>query len=81
MALPLRCAASLRLADCEPLLFIGSSTRRGQRPVRLNEPLIGKSETCPASEWQSHCNAVKFDADPRGVKEADPDVPFLTLSF
>ena len=29
---------------------------------------IGKSETCCASEWPSHCSAAKLDGSPSGVK-------------
>jgi len=47
-------------ATCRRRLFFsfGSSTRHGQRPFRINGPRIGKSETCRASEWQSHCSGL-----------------------
>jgi hypothetical protein len=41
------------LPAARPSSFIGSSTCPGQRPVSLNGPRIGKSETCRASAWQS----------------------------
>ena len=56
MALPLRCAASLRLAGGEPSFSFGSSTRHGQRPFIIVGHRLGKSETCRASEWQTRCS-------------------------
>src|SRR5882724_879243 len=52
MALPLRCAASLRLAGTGSSSFGVSDP--GHRPVEIKEAHIGKSQTCRASEWQSH---------------------------
>jgi hypothetical protein len=54
MALPPDARQVCDLPAFEAFLFVGSSTRRGQRPLGLNGSGIGKSETCRASDWQSH---------------------------
>jgi len=52
MALPLRCAVSLRLTERAP--FSLAVCDRGSETLRRNGIGDGKSETCRASEWQSH---------------------------
>jgi hypothetical protein len=55
MALPLRCAASLGLAGNASQIPRGSWTilKRSQT-FEFQRWFFGKSETCRASEWQSH---------------------------
>jgi len=45
-----------------------SLTVAGRRPDEEEGSEAGKSKTCRASEWQSHCSAAKFDGSPRGFK-------------
>ena len=51
MALPRRCAASLRLA-VKPIQGLAVSDRRVEDLEKLGP--AGKSQTCRASAWQSH---------------------------
>ena len=55
MALPLRCAASLRLAGGETLfLLVSDRLLAVVRTAQIQESdLFGKSKTCRASKWQS----------------------------
>jgi hypothetical protein len=62
MALPRRCAASLRLAARSFLRF-AVYDRRVEDPGE-NGALVGKSETCHASAWPSHrLNSIRLDLD------------------
>jgi hypothetical protein len=51
MALPRRCAASLRLADELSINLVVYD--RGSETLRKEGIAAGKSETCRASAWQS----------------------------
>src|SRR5882672_4205627 len=79
MAVPLRCAASQRLAGKGLFRSGGLRPPQGHRHQK-SRTAAGKSETCRASEWQSHLHSV-IDEFIKATASYVPDVNLMLYFF